>query len=190
MKKYLLMALSVLMATTFVACGDDDDDPVEEKTKEAIVDVYAPVFDEQFDYVTCTININVDGKTVATVPVEKGKYTAVPGLAYNPIEREVNIMNKELIKDIKYCKVFTGKYKSGTTVEATSTYALTGKYGSHETEFNMLVGTLVVATYGNIVTVGNTECRCFNGIYSDEENLKGLFEVFKNDKSKSSIVIQ
>ena len=44
MKKYLLMALSVLMATTFVACGDDDDDPVEEKTKEAIVDVYAPVF--------------------------------------------------------------------------------------------------------------------------------------------------
>lgn len=189
MKKFLLMALSVLMATTFVACGDDDDDPVKEQDKEAIVDVYAPVFDEQFDYIACTININVNGKTVATVPVEKGKYTAIPGLAINPVESKVSLINKELVKDIKYCKVFTGKYKTGTKVEATSTYSLTGKYDSHETTFNMLVGTLVVANYGNTVMVGNTECRCFNGIYCDEENLKGFYEVFKNDKSESSIEV-
>ena len=191
MKKYFLMALSVLMASTFVACGDDDDDngKVPGALVEAVVDIYVPVFEEQLDYFSSTAKVTVNGVTVEALPVEKGKYSSKPNLSNNPIEGTVTLSDSELVKEIKYCKVFTGKYKKDTKIEASTEFALTGKYGSHEKEIKMLSGVLIVAHYDNVSTPGSTDCSCLTGIYTDEENLKGICELFNEDQPKSSIVI-
>ena len=188
-------ATDVMIIYNFIlgnwALTDDEKEDSEDSIQVATVDVYVPVFEDQFDYISCVADIIVNDTAIATIPVEKGNYSSAPTIDNNPFEREVSIYNKDLLKDIKYCKVFTGTYKTGTTIEAITSYALTGKYSSYEKEeikINMLMGSLVVATYGNVKTTGNTQCRIYLGIYTDKENLDGFYQVLKSEKPKSSII--
>ena len=179
----------VAMATSMVSCNNDDADFIEQQApaataakadvrKSSDLNFLVAIAPGQMDYYDEEYTISVNGELQTVKVADMMAMTAEQALAYSDAKN----LAESFDCDAEFYLLPLGQITMGTTAKVVD-YKATVKADHPADEFDFIKASCVLSAGG--VPDGIKDVQLFKGVYADEENMIGIYNLIAANGTKT-----